>query len=84
MTARIRSAAPARLPGVLYWLAFGVFAVATDSFLIAGILPDIAAEFRVHTGTAGYLLMGFALSYAVRRRCWRRSPAAWTAAPCCC
>lgn len=62
-----RSTVPAagRLPGILYWLAFGTFALATDSFLIAGLLPGIAREFAIHPGTAGYLLMGFALAYAV-------------------
>lgn len=54
-----------KLPGILYWLAFGTFALATDSFLIAGLLPGIATEFDIHHGTAGYLLMGFALAYAV-------------------
>ncbi len=54
-----------KLPAILYWLAFGTFALATDSFLIAGILPGIAAEFDVSLGTAGFLLMGFALAYGV-------------------
>ena len=54
-----------RLPAILYWLAFGTFALATDAFLIAGLLPGIAREFAIHPGTAGYLLMGFALTYAV-------------------
>jgi predicted MFS family arabinose efflux permease len=52
-------------PRILYWLAFGTFALATDSFLIAGILPGIADEFDVSLGTAGFLLMGFALAYGV-------------------
>jgi predicted MFS family arabinose efflux permease len=61
------AAAPSskKLPGILYWLAFGTFALATDSFLIAGILPGIAAEFGVGMGTAGFLLMGFALAYGI-------------------
>jgi MFS transporter, DHA1 family, inner membrane transport protein len=58
-------ASSAKLPGVLYWLAFGTFALSTDSFLIAGLLPDIAREFDIHPGTAGYLLMGFAFAYAI-------------------
>jgi predicted MFS family arabinose efflux permease len=54
-----------KLPGVLYWLAFGTFALATDTFMIAGLLPAIAAEFDVHPGAGGYVLTGFALSYAI-------------------
>lgn len=65
MTSTSSAASGAKLPGVLYWLAFGTFALSTDSFLIAGLLPDIAAEYGIHAGTAGYLLMGFALAYAI-------------------
>ena len=54
-----------QMPAVLYWLAFGTFALATDSFLIAGLLPGIAREYALHPGIAGYLLTGFALTYAV-------------------
>lgn len=57
--------APARIPRLIYWLAFGTFALATDTFMIAGLLPAIAAEFGIHTGTAGYLVLGFAFSYAI-------------------
>jgi predicted MFS family arabinose efflux permease len=63
MTAAASS--PAKLPGVLYWLAFGTFALATDTFMIAGLLPAIAAEFQIHPGTGGYVLMSFSLSYAI-------------------
>src|SRR5688572_4809301 len=65
MTITSSPAPSAKLPGVLYWLAFGTFALSTDSFLIAGLLPDIAREFDIHASTAGYLLMGFAFAYAV-------------------
>lgn len=65
MNSRSTPAAAPRLPSILYWLAFGTFALATDAFLIAGLLPGIAREFAIHPGTAGYLLMGFALTYAV-------------------
>jgi len=64
--ATLVSASPAaKLPGVLYWLAFGTFALATDTFMIAGLLPAISAEFGIHPGAGGYVLMGFALSYAI-------------------
>lgn len=46
-------------------LATGVFAVGTDSFVIAGILPDLAASLDVGTATAGQLITAYALCYAV-------------------
>lgn len=65
MSAPTAMPASKKLPGVLYWLAFGTFATATDAFLIAGLLPGIAKEFDTDAGTAGYLMLGFALTYAV-------------------
>jgi predicted MFS family arabinose efflux permease len=46
-------------------LAAGVFAIGTDSFVIAGILPDAAHALGVPVGTAGWLLTAYALTYAV-------------------
>ncbi|MEU4732788.1 MFS transporter [Streptomyces sp. NPDC023588] len=46
-------------------LAAGMFAVGTDSFVIAGILPDAADSLGVPVGTAGWLLTAYALTYAV-------------------
>lgn len=65
MTRAAADSPAAKLPSVLYWLAFGTFALATDTFMIAALLPDIAAEFGIHTGMVGYLVMGFAFSYAI-------------------
>lgn len=34
-------------------LALGMFALGTDSFVVAGVLPEIAYSFDVSIGTAG-------------------------------
>jgi predicted MFS family arabinose efflux permease len=49
----------------LYWLALGAFAVGTEGFMIAGILPRLATDLSVSPGTTGYLVTAFAFAYAV-------------------
>lgn len=49
----------------LYWLALGAFAVGTEGFMIAAILPKIASDLSVGIATAGQLVTIFALAYAV-------------------
>jgi predicted MFS family arabinose efflux permease len=46
-------------------LAAGAFAVGTDAFVIAGILPAVAHGVGVSVSWAGALMTGFALTYAV-------------------
>lgn len=46
-------------------LAAGTFAVGTETFVIAGILPEVAASLGVPVPTAGTLVTAFALTYAV-------------------
>ncbi|ARF58509.1 MFS transporter [Streptomyces gilvosporeus] len=46
-------------------LAFGAFAVGTDAFVIAGLLPDIGSSLHVSVGAAGQLVSVFSLAYAV-------------------
>ncbi|WP_341964174.1 MFS transporter [Pseudomonas sp. RC10] len=48
----------------LYWLALGTFAVGTESFMLAGLLPDIAADLATTVVAAGQLVTVFALAYA--------------------
>lgn len=45
-------------------LAVGSFAVGTDGFVIAGILPLVSTDLGVGIGAAGQLVTVFALSYA--------------------
>jgi predicted MFS family arabinose efflux permease len=49
----------------LFWMAVGTFAVGTESFMIAGVLPDIAVDLSVSISTAGQLVTVFALAYAL-------------------
>ncbi len=51
--------------GPLIWLALGTFAVGTESFMIAGLLPGMAADLAVSVATAGQLVTVFALAYAL-------------------
>lgn len=46
-------------------LSVAMFAIGTDSFVIAGILPDAAHSLDVGVGTAGWLITAYAFSYAV-------------------
>ncbi|WP_144107782.1 MFS transporter [Paraburkholderia sp. BCC1886] len=49
----------------LYWLALGTFAVGTESFMIAGLLPDMAADLHTTIVASGQLVTVFALAYAL-------------------
>lgn len=49
----------------LLTLALGMFAVGTDSFVIAGVLPEISKTFNVSIGAAGQLTTVYALTYAL-------------------
>ena len=49
----------------LYWMALGAFAIGTESFMVAAILPAIAEDLHVRTEIAGQLVTAFALTYAV-------------------
>ena len=46
-------------------LAFGTFALGTDLYVIAGVLPEIARGNRVPVALAGQLVTIFALAYAL-------------------
>ncbi|WP_214409704.1 MFS transporter [Sphaerisporangium fuscum] len=46
-------------------LAFGAFAVGTDGFVVAGLLPPIATSLHVSVAAAGQLVTVFAIAYAV-------------------
>jgi predicted MFS family arabinose efflux permease len=49
----------------LYWLALGTFAIGTEGFMIAALLPRIATDLDVTVAAAGQLISIFALSYAI-------------------
>ncbi|WP_165423178.1 MFS transporter [Ktedonosporobacter rubrisoli] len=47
----------------IYLVALGTFTIATDAFVIAGILPEMAQSFHVTIGTAGQLVTVYSLLY---------------------
>jgi predicted MFS family arabinose efflux permease len=49
----------------LIWLALGTFAVGVEGFVIATLLPAIAADSGVSITQAGYLVFAYAIAYAV-------------------
>lgn len=51
--------------GSLYLLALGTFAVGTEGFMIAGILPKIASDLAVSMTAVGQLVTVFAFAYAL-------------------
>lgn len=53
------------LPPALWILAVGAFAIGTDAYVIAGVLPDLAPGLHVRASTAGQLVTVFAAVYAV-------------------
>ena len=46
-------------------LALGMFALGTDGFVIAGVLPQISLAFHVSVGAAGQMTTVYALTYAI-------------------
>lgn len=49
----------------LITLSLGMFALGTDSYVIAGVLPEIARTFDVDVGTAGQLTSVYAIAFAL-------------------
>jgi predicted MFS family arabinose efflux permease len=62
---RRRSDSPYIHTHALYWLALGSFAIGTEGFMIAAILPKIAADLEVTVTSIGALISLFAISYAL-------------------
>ena len=46
-------------------LVLGAFAIGTETFMITGVLPNIAADLQVSPAAAGALVTIFALAYAL-------------------
>jgi DHA1 family chloramphenicol resistance protein-like MFS transporter len=67
---------------VLFFLALAVFAMGTSEFMLAGLVPEIAAALDVSLAQAGFLTSAFAVGMvvgaplmAVLARSWRRRTA---------
>ncbi|WP_308820975.1 MFS transporter [Rhodococcus opacus] len=54
-----------RLPVVVYILALGTFLMLTTEFVVAGILPEIAADLQISLAQAGSLITVFAIGMVV-------------------
>lgn len=54
-----------RLPLALHLLALAVFAMGTSEFMLAGLVPPIAADLGVSVGAAGLLTSAFAVGMVV-------------------
>lgn len=53
------------MPLALYLLALAVFAMGTSEFMLAGLVPDIAASLEVPVGTSGLLTTAFAAGMVI-------------------
>lgn len=49
----------------IYWMALGTFAIGTEGFMIAPLLPRLAGDLKISVAEAGQLVTVFALTYAV-------------------
>ncbi len=49
----------------VFWLAVAAFAIGTEGFVIAGLLPVIAADMQISVAAAGQLVTVYALAYAI-------------------
>ncbi|MET7834727.1 MFS transporter [Micromonospora sediminicola] len=54
-----------RVVPVVPLLAVGAFAIGTDTFVVAGVLPEVARDLDVSVASAGWVSTVFALAYAV-------------------
>lgn len=61
----VGKSAPTRWLRPVAVLALGSFAMGTDSFILAGILPQIAQGLDITTGAAGQTITAFALTYGL-------------------
>jgi predicted MFS family arabinose efflux permease len=49
----------------VFWLGLAAFAIGTEAFVIAGLLPAIAVDLQISVSAAGQLVTAYALTYAV-------------------
>src|ERR1700676_4869329 len=49
----------------IYWMALGTFAIGTEGYMIAPLLPKITADLSVSLSMAGQLVTVFALALAL-------------------
>jgi len=49
----------------VFWLALAAFAIGTEAFVIAGLLPEIAISLQISVPATGQLVTAYALAYAL-------------------
>jgi predicted MFS family arabinose efflux permease len=49
----------------VFWLALAAFAIGTEAFVIAGLLPEIAGDLQISVAATGQLVTVYSLTYAV-------------------
>ena len=49
----------------ILWLAIAAFAIGTEAFVIAGLLPVIAADLQISLAATGQLVTAYAVTYAI-------------------
>jgi len=49
----------------VFWLALATFAIGTEAFVIAGLLPVISADLQISVAATGQLVTAYALAYAL-------------------
>jgi predicted MFS family arabinose efflux permease len=49
----------------VFWLALAAFAIGTEAFVIAGLLPIMAADLNVTLAATGQLVTVYAITYAI-------------------
>ncbi len=60
-----RSAPTSKVDVRILWLALGMFALGTDAYVVAGVLPEIAHTTMVSESLAGQLVTAFTLTYGL-------------------
>ncbi|MGA5461953.1 MFS transporter [Mycobacterium sp. NPDC050041] len=60
-----RSDGSTRLPLLVYVLAAGIFLMGTTEFMLAGVLPEVAADLGISVAKAGLLITAFAVGMIV-------------------
>lgn len=70
---------PARIPLAVPMLGLSLFAMGSSEFLIAGVLPQIAADLQVSLPRAGTLISGFALGVVLGAPALAVVTVAWSA-----
>lgn len=61
----------------LFWVALGTFAIGTESFVIAGVLEEMAHDLGISSSMAGHLVTAYALVYALSAPVMATLTASW-------